>query len=100
MLPSFTPTGMSRPACTMPLNAVAIEAPVHHTISICGLAALIFSICAVTLTSVGFMRSRATTLIDLFSGIARISANWRSPSWPVASVLVSVAMLVQPFMRA
>ena len=71
MLPLVVATGMSSPAWTMPLKTVAIGVPVLQAINACGLAALMCSICAATLTSVMLKWARSTTVMSLFSGRAR-----------------------------
>ncbi len=81
------------------MKTVPIGAPVLQAMKACGCAALMFSICAETLTSVGLKCSRATTVTSLFSGKARFRLMPFSASCPLASVLVITAIFVHPFMR-
>jgi hypothetical protein len=99
MLPSVVPTGTSSPPCTTPLKIVPTGAPVLQAIKAWGVAALMFWICAETLTSVVLKCSDATILTSLFSGSATLALMPFSASCPLASVLVMTAMRVQPFSR-
>src|SRR3954468_21496158 len=99
MLPSVVATGISRPAWMMPRKMVAIGVPVLHAISASGLAALMRSIWAVTLTSVVLKWPASTILTSLFSGIWTTFLRLFSASWPLASVDVMVAIFVQPLRR-
>ncbi len=83
----------------MPLKTVAIGVPVLQAINTCGLAALMCSIWAATLTSVMLKWARSTTVMSLFSGRAATSSKPCSASCPVASALVMNAILVQPLRR-
>ncbi len=83
----------------MPRKIVAIGVPVLQAMKHCGCAALTFSICAETLTSVMLKCAVATICIALFSGSASTDLSPFSASWPVASVLNMSAIRVQPFMR-
>ena len=96
MLALVVATGTVMPASLTACSAVPNAVPGAQMIIACGPSALIFATCALTLVSAALKCSVASSVISLNSGNVSALAMSRSPIWPEASVVFSVANFFQP----
>jgi hypothetical protein len=101
MLAALPTTGTSTPASLSVRKNVPKALPVTPLRTIpCGLPALMRAIKALTLMSVGLKCSKATTVTFLFSGRVIALRTNSSAACPLASVVETTAMRVNPRSRS